>query len=246
VNELRLVLECVEFYSPEESSFENFATVTCARRFSIGEGLPGTVWATRQVTELPDLTTGNFPRASVAALEHLGTGIAFPLYVGKRVLGVLEMFSRDRRSLDANLHDFLFALGGQIGVFLERFSAGKTLDAADAQFRLIAEAASVAVFTIDEQSTVIFANSEVERLFGYKPEELIGGKLTVVMPEYLRYVHERGISNYVATGERHVSWDGIPLPGLHKKGHEIPVVISFGEFIRGGKRIFTGFVKSAA
>src|SRR6266705_353457 len=118
VNELRLVLECVEFYSPEESSFENFATVTRARRFSIGEGLPGTVWATRQVTELPDLTTGNFPRASVAALEHLRTGIAFPLYVGKRVLGVLEMFRREQRSLDANLHDFLFALGGQIGVFL--------------------------------------------------------------------------------------------------------------------------------
>ena len=59
VNELRLVLECVEFYSAEESSVENFATVTRARRFSIGEGLPGTVWATRQVTELPDLTTGN-------------------------------------------------------------------------------------------------------------------------------------------------------------------------------------------
>ncbi len=61
VNELRLVLECIEFYSPEESSFENFATVTRARRFSLGEGLPGTVWATRNVTELPDLTTGNFP-----------------------------------------------------------------------------------------------------------------------------------------------------------------------------------------
>ena len=245
VNELRLVLECIEFYSPEESSFENFATVSRARRFSIGEGLPGTVWATRKVTELPDLTTGNFPRASVAALDRLQTGIAFPLHVGKRVLGVVEMFSRKRRSSDENLHDFLFALGGQIGVFLERFSAGKTLAAADAQFRLIAEAASVAVFTIDEQSTVIFANSEVERLFGYKPDELIGGKLTVVMPEYLRYVHERGLAKYVATGQRHVAWDGIPLPGLHKNGHEIALVISFGEFIRGGKRIFTGFVKAA-
>ena len=53
VNDQRLVLECVEFYSPEESSVENFATVPRARRLCIGEGLPGTVCATRQVTELP-------------------------------------------------------------------------------------------------------------------------------------------------------------------------------------------------
>ena len=53
VNDQRLVLECVEFYSPEESSVENFATVPRARRLCIGEGLPGKVCATRQVTELP-------------------------------------------------------------------------------------------------------------------------------------------------------------------------------------------------
>jgi len=47
----------------------------------------------------------------------------------------------------------------------------------------------------------------------------------------------------VMEGERHISWDGLPLPGLHKDGTEIPVVISFGEFTRGGKRVFTGFAK---
>jgi len=50
----------------------------------------------------------------------------------------------------------------------------------------------------------------------------------------------------VATGERHVSWDGVPLPGLHKKGQEISLIISFGEFLRGGKRVFTGFAKLRA
>src|SRR5215470_19902785 len=85
-------------------------------------------------------------------------------------------------------------LGGEMGVFLERLAADRALDSADAQFRLVAQAASVAVFTIDEQSNIIFANSAVDKIFGYKPvdkifgykpEELIGGKLTVVMPEYL-------------------------------------------------------------
>jgi len=78
------------------------------------------------------------------------------------------------------MKEVLFALGGQIGVFLERLAADRALDSADAQFRLVAQAASVAVFTIDQQSKIIFANSAVERIFGCKPEELIGGKLTVV------------------------------------------------------------------
>jgi len=94
----------------------------------------------------------------------------------------------------------------------------------------------LAIFTIDDQSNILFANPAVEKVFGYKGEELIGGKLTVVMPEYLRHVHEHGLARYVATGQRHVSWDGVSLPGLHKNGHEIPLVISFGEFVRGGKR----------
>jgi PAS domain S-box-containing protein len=168
------------------------------------------------------------------------------LYVGKKVLGVVEFFSLEPRVLAPATQDFLFALGGQMGVFLERLSAGKSLEAANAQFLLVAEAASVAVFTIDEQSTILFANPFVEQLFGYSPEELIGKKLTLVMPEYLRHVHERGLAHYVATGERHVSWDGIPLPGLHKNGEEIPLMISFGEFLRGGKRVFTGFAKLRA
>src|SRR5438552_555208 len=247
VNELRMALECAAFYSPRPDSFKNFETVSRARRFSFGEGLPGSAWKTRSVVGFPDVSKEeNFPRLSVATLEHLHTGVAFPLYVGKKVLGVVEFFSLGRRALAQGSQDFLFALGGQMGVFLERLSAGKSLEAANAQFLLVAEAASVAVFTIDEESTILFANPFVEQIFGYSPEELIGKKLTLVMPEYLRHVHERGLANYVATAQRHVSWDGIPLPGLHKNGREISLIISFGEFLRGDKRVFTGFAKLRA
>jgi len=247
VNELRMALECAAFYSHTPESFKNFETVSRARRLSFGEGLPGSAWKLRSVVCFPDLSKQeNFPRLSVATLEHLHTGVAFPLYVGKKVLGVVEFFSLEPRLLAPATQDFLFALGGQMGVFLERLSAGKNLEAANAQFLLVAEAASVAVFTIDEQSTILFANPFVEQLFGYSLEELMGKKLTLVMPEYLRHVHERGLAHYVATGQRHVSWDGIPLPGLHKNGEQIPLMISFGEFLRGGKRVFTGFAKLRA
>src|SRR5438132_7687458 len=205
---------------PTPDRFPDFQTVSRARHFAFGQGLTGSAWQSRTVVHYPELSLAqNCARLSVAASEHLRTGVAFPLYVGKRVLGVIEMFNAEPRDLAPATQEFLFALGGQIGVFLERFYAGRTLQAADAQFVLLAEAASLAIFTIDDES----------------------GKLTVVMPEYLRHVHEQGLARYVATGQRHVSWDGVALPGLHKNGHEIPLVISFGEFVRAGKRVFTGF-----
>jgi PAS domain S-box-containing protein len=245
VNDLRMMLDCAEYFSRIPQAFPQFETVTRSRHFSIGEGLPGTVWSTREVFHIPDVTRAeNFPRFSIAKQEGLHTGIGFPLYCGKNVLGVIELFSQQALAVSRQVKEFLFALGGQMGVFLERLAADRALDSADAQFRLVAQVASVAVFTIDEQSNIIFANSAVEKIFGYKPEELVGGKLTVVMPEYLRHVHEHALKRYVLTGQRHVSWEGIPLPGLHKSGTEIPLVIAFGEFLRKGGRVFTGFVRA--
>jgi PAS domain S-box-containing protein len=247
VNESRMLLECSEFYDDTGNPHPNFETVSRAWQFPPDHGLPGLTWAQRRVIYVEDVVASKqFPRAWVAEAENLHCAVAFPLHVGKTVLGVIELFRAETRPLPAVEREFLLGLGSQIGVLLERLSAGKSLHAADAQFQVIAEAASVTVFTIDERSEILFTNRAVERLFGHKPDELIGQKLTMIMPEYLRHVHEHGLARYVATGERHISWDGVPLPGLHKNGMEIPLEIAFGEFWRLGKRVFTGFARRRA
>jgi PAS domain S-box-containing protein len=109
--------------------------------------------------------------------------------------------------------------------------------------RAIAETASDAIITIDESSTMLFVNRGAEKMFGYGHEELIGQSLTMLMPDYLRQVHRSSLQRYVATGERHVSWAAVQLPGLHKEGHEIPLELSFGEFTENGKRFFTGIAR---
>jgi len=88
VNDLRMTLDCAEYFSRSPQAFPQFETVTRSRHFSIGEGLPGTVWSTRDVFHIPDVTcTENFPRFSIAKQEGLHTGIGFPLYCSKTVLG---------------------------------------------------------------------------------------------------------------------------------------------------------------
>ena len=109
--------------------------------------------------------------------------------------------------------------------------------------RVIAETASDGIITIDENSTIVFANRATEKIFGYSREELIGHSLTMLMPEYLRHVHRAGLTRYMSTGKRHISWEAVELPGLHKNGSEIPLELSFGEFVEAGKRFFTGIVR---
>lgn len=110
-------------------------------------------------------------------------------------------------------------------------------------FRIIADASSDAIVTIDEGSIVVFANAAVQRIFGYSPDELIGGSLTLLIPAPLRPVHERSLRRYLETGERHISWGGIELPAVHRSGTELVVEVSFGEFKMEGRSFFTGVIR---
>ena len=111
------------------------------------------------------------------------------------------------------------------------------------KYRLVVETASDAVISLDETSAILLANPATTRIFGYDPAELIGKPLTMLMPEFLRKLHEGGFKRYLATGQRHINWQGTELIGLRKNGQEFPVEVSFGELIQDGHRVFTGFIR---
>jgi PAS domain S-box-containing protein len=113
----------------------------------------------------------------------------------------------------------------------------------DRRFRTLAETASDAIITIDEQGRIVLANQAAEKTFGYSIGEILGKDLTMLMPEYLRQLHREGFARYKQTGVRHISWEAIDLTGLHKNGSEIPLEISFGEFMKGERRFFTGIAR---
>jgi PAS domain S-box-containing protein len=125
----------------------------------------------------------------------------------------------------------------------ERKRAQEALRESEDRFRTMAETAADAIFRIDEQSTILFANRAVEKIFGYTTPEVIGQKLTMLMPEYLREVHRSAVERYVRTGSRHVEWGHLEVTGLHKDGREIALELSLGESVRDGRHLFTGFVR---
>ena len=130
-------------------------------------------------------------------------------------------------------------------LFPPRMTAIQPLDAG-ALYRVLAESAQDAIVTIDEASVVLSMNPAGERLFGYPAAELIGRPLGFLMPLRYRDAHRAGISRYLATGVRHVPWQGLQIPVLTKDGREIPVEISFGEFVSDGRRMFSGILRDVS
>jgi PAS domain S-box-containing protein len=125
----------------------------------------------------------------------------------------------------------------------ERKRFEQALRESEKHFRAVAETASDVILTVDEESVILFANHTTEKVFGYSMDELLGQHLKMLMPEYLRHLHEAGIKRYVETGRKHISWESVELPGLHKNGQPIPLEVSFSEFTSNGKRHFTGILR---
>jgi PAS domain S-box-containing protein len=137
----------------------------------------------------------------------------------------------------------IYAIGGAVTDITDRKREESALRYSEQNYRLVVETAPDAVISIDESGAILFANPATARIFGYDPTELIGKPLTILMPEFLRKLHENGFSRYLATGQRHINWQGTELTGLRKNGQEFPVEISFGELSRDGHKVFTGFIR---
>jgi len=119
----------------------------------------------------------------------------------------------------------------------------RELGASEERYRVVTETAADAIFTLAEDGAILLANPAAEKIFGYAPSELVGQPLTMLMPERLQPGYKSALEKYVATGVQGTSWDGAVLVGVHRDGHEIPLEISFGQYVRDGKRVFTAIVR---
>ena len=121
-------LRCRSVWHSGAEKVETFAEFSRSTEFEKGKGLPGRVWETEKPAWVYDVTVDpNFPRAPAAAEAELRGGFAFPLFAGRAVNGVIEMFSHQVVEPDADLIQLVDALGSQIGLFIERRRIEKEL-----------------------------------------------------------------------------------------------------------------------
>ncbi|HEX8639262.1 MAG TPA: PAS domain S-box protein, partial [Pyrinomonadaceae bacterium] len=179
-----------------------------------------------------------------AEREGMKAFAGYPLVVGDRLIGVMCVFSR--RALTQEALEAMASVSSGIANAIDRKRAENALRYSEEQYRIVAETASDAVISIDERSTILFVNPSAERIFGYKVEEMKGQNLSMLMPEYLRHLHDAGQRRYIETGKRHLNWAHVEVPGLHRDGHEIPLELSFGEYLNGDRHVFIGIARDVS
>jgi len=96
---------------------------------------------------------------------------------------------------------------------------------AEARFRAAVESAPNGMVMIDRRGTIILVNREIERLFGYEREELLGQPIERLVPVRFRERHPGFRTDFFAHPQTRSMGAGRDLFGVRKNGIEFPVEI---------------------
>jgi PAS domain S-box-containing protein len=113
----------------------------------------------------------------------------------------------------------------------------------EAHLRSILATVPEAMIVTDEHGVIASFSAAATALLGYRPEEVVGRNVTMLMPEPFRSEHGGSIATYLRGGDAHVIGYSRFAQAVAKDGSVLPIELSVGEARANGRRIFTGFLR---
>lgn len=94
------------------------------------------------------------------------------------------------------------------------------------QFIGLLESAPDATCVIDGQGQIVLINKQLERMFGYPRERLIGRPIETLVPEHLRGGHLAHVQHYFSNPNARPMGSGLALTGQREDGTIVPIEVS--------------------
>ena len=174
-------LRCHSIWTVSGTGSEHYGTASRELTFQFGVGLPGRVWAHAKPVWISDVTRDqNFPRAALAKQVGFHTAAAFPVRLADRVYAVLEFFHHEILPADPSLLTTFQAVADQLSQFCARELAEERLR----QTQFAMEQAMDAIYWIDAQAKILYANEAASLMMGYSREELLGMTVHDLNPDF--------------------------------------------------------------
>jgi PAS domain S-box-containing protein len=125
----------------------------------------------------------------------------------------------------------------------ERKKAEEALRESEARLRAIVSTAADGIITTDAQGIIASFNPAAERLFGYTADEVIGQKITMLMPSPYREEYDTFMANDMQAGGNNVGGIGREILGQRKEGTTFPLDLAVSETHLVSTRLFTGIAR---
>lgn len=100
------------------------------------------------------------------------------------------------------------------------------LAASDARVRGVLASALDPILTIDPYGTIQSASNSLERVFGWKPEEVVGRNVSILMPEPHHSAHDGYLANYRRTRQTNILGRTREFEAVRKDGSRMPIELS--------------------
>lgn len=85
------------------------------------------------------------------------------------------------------------------------------------------QASNTPTIAADDGNRIIATNTAAAKLLGWHPSDLIGQRITTIIPEHLRESHIDAFTSLLLTGQSRILGRLLTLPALHRKGRLIQI-----------------------
>ena len=241
-----------EDYLKQASAFgpkkDDYGGIKNPIKIKIGEGIVGTVAKTGVAEIIGDTTLDD--RYIMDDQLRLSE-ITVPIIYDGKVLGIIDAEHPQKNYFTQEHLETLTTIANLTATKLRsaivrdnQQKIQSELEESESKFRNIINSALDAVIMINSKGLVTEWNEKAEEIFEFTSQETLGKRLSeLIIPQQYKASHEKGMKNFLKTGEGPVLNNRIEITAVGKKREEFPIELSISPIKVNEEYFFSAFAR---